>query len=724
MEFEIIAVIVILVSIAIPLAIGRIQLKIERVEDDRDRTKETLAEGMARFERLAKNIPGAIYQYEIQPNGRDRIVYISERARDICECDPQELLRDSGIIWQMIHPADLARICAIDFRSIASHEPFDLEFRIVVPSGRVKWIHTTSFAQIYNNSEMVWDGIAIDITARKQAEAEAQARSDHFQLLFETTRDLLSTDRPLTLVDNLFAKLQPLVGLDVYINYLVDEEQQMLNLAFSGGIPADVVAHIKWLEIGCAVCGMVAKERQQIVQSDVQNSTDPKTALIRALGLSAYSCQPLIAQGKLFGTLGFGSRTRTAFSTAETKLFQALCDQIAIALDRSALVASLQQQAEDLRQLNRLKDEFLAALSHELRTPLNPILGWTMMMRSRQLSPQKVSEALAIVERNIRQQISLVDDLLDVASSFQGKLNLHLQPVDLGQAVDRAISTLTFAAEAKNLTIDRLGLPALHLLGDRDRLQQVCWNLISNAIKFTPAGGRVTVELLELSTKEAQIRISDNGIGIDRQFLPYVFDYFRQADGSVTRAYGGLGLGLPLVRHLIELHGGTVTADSPGVGTGSTFVVTIPIRSITTALVAPADGAVPLQIPSSHSKLQILLVDDDPDDLELLRYVLQEDGSIVTAVASPLAALDRLHERMPDLLVSDIFMPEMNGYELLDRIRNLPNGDRLPVMALTASDRPEDREAALSAGFNAYIAKPVDPIQLLSSLAQLVLDGL
>jgi signal transduction histidine kinase len=258
----------------------------------------------------------------------------------------------------------------------------------------------------------------------------------------------------LTLVETLFVQLKQLIELDVYFNYIVDEQQQKLHLAFYGGISDEMAREIEWLNIGQAICGTVAEQQCQIVQPNLQQCTDPKAELVRSLGLNAYSCQPLLSQGKLFGTLGFGSFTRTNFTLAETQLFQAICDRIAIALERAEMLSSLQKQTEELINANRLKDEFLAALSHELRTPLNPILGWTKLLQTQKLTVSKTTEALTTIERNVKQQIALVDDLLDISTVIQGRLQLISKPVDLLPIINAALDSVRFTAIAKCITLE------------------------------------------------------------------------------------------------------------------------------------------------------------------------------------------------------------------------------------------------------------------------------
>lgn len=596
------------------------------------------------------------------------------------------------------------------------------------------------------------------IIEQTRAVQALQEQTNHIQLLYETTRDLLSTHQPLTLIEALFAKLKSLVGLDVFLNYVLEEKRQQLHLMFHGGISDDTARQIEWLDVDCAICGTVAQRRYQVLQFDVQHSVDPKTQLVRSLGITAYAIQPLIAQGKLFGTLSFGSRTRTTFTPTETELFQVLCDQIAIALERSQLVDSLKHQTEELQQNNRLKDEFFSALSHELRTPLNPILGWTKMLQTQKLPPDKVVYALQTVERNVQQQIRLVDDLLHVSCVIQGKMRLETHPVDLASTLKTAIETVEFAAKAKAITLRLKSKDLIYTLGNGDRLQQVFWNLLSNAIKFTPEGGQVDIELAVEnghSSQYAEVRVTDTGIGISPEFLPHIFEYFRQAEGGITRSYGGLGLGLALVRHLVELHGGSVTAKSLGLGQGSILTVKLPLLyarppfeqislssqqpvfmsnshlyseestlSLSPKFNAPKLNTTNMTAQSSDqlANVCILLVDDEPDNLELMQFILNEEGATVLAFTSPLEALKAIAQSPPNLVLSDIGMPEMNGYEFIQRVRALPidQGGKVPAIALTAFAQETDQQRAIAAGYQAYIAKPIDPHQVVLTIAQWV----
>jgi signal transduction histidine kinase len=368
------------------------------------------------------------------------------------------------------------------------------------------------------------------------------------------------------------------------VNYLVTsrQDESYLRLASSHGLTSEQKEVLSELEIGQAICGQVVQDGVQISVSDVQNSISEKTSFIRGLGITAYSSQPLITQGKVLGALSFGSRSRTSFTSEEQELMQAATDQIAIALDRANLMKSLQNRSEQLAKSNQIKDEFLAVLSHELRTPLNPILGWVQLMRQRKFNQAGIEKALEIIERNAKIQINLIDDLLDVSRILKGKLVLKKELIDLRDVVRSAIDTVQLSANIKKIAIkSTTPVDSCMVLGDSNRLQQILWNLLSNAIKFSLENEQVEISLIQTGSI-AEITVRDRGIGINPEFLPHVFDHFKQADGSSTRQFGGLGLGLAIVQHLAELHGGTVSAESEGEGKGATFTVGLPVLEFAT----------------------------------------------------------------------------------------------------------------------------------------------
>ncbi len=392
-------------------------------------------------------------------------------------------------------------------------------------------------------------------------------------------------------------------------------------------------------------------------------------------------------------------------------------------LERAKLLD--REQAARLRaeEASRLKDEFLSTVSHELRTPLNAILGWAQVVASGKCDEATLLRAVEAIGRNAKAQAGLIDDLLDVSRIITGRLRLDFQDVNLAQVVGAAVDTIAPAAEAKHVAIETaLDPEAGPVSGDPARLQQVVWNLVSNAVKFTPGRGRVTVTV-ERVGQTAEIRVTDTGEGISPDFLPHVFDRFRQADSSTTRPHGGLGLGLAIVRYLVELHGGTAHAASPGRGRGATFTVGLPLKSEIPGLYRPvAQGDAPAaSLATALEGLRVLVVDDEADTREVVSAALGQRGAHVTAVASVAAALDTLRHGAAHVLVADIAMPGEDGYALIRRVRALEaaGGRRLPAVALTARAGPEDRESALAAGFDRHLGKPVDVEDLAATVAAL-----
>ncbi|MBD2169184.1 response regulator [Calothrix membranacea FACHB-236] len=598
-----------------------------------------------------------------------------------------------------------------------------------------------------------------DITNIKNTEKALSINNQRLQLLFHTANELLSSQNPVALVDSLFRKIAEQINLDLYLNYLIEDNSGVMHLASSTGITPELAKEIEYLKVGAAVCGTTAQTRCQTALENVQESTDPKTELIRALGIKAYFSYPLMAQGQVLGTLSFGSRTRTRFTENQKGMMQAVCDQIAIAMERARLISSLQQQTEQLQEANRMKDEFLAILSHELRSPLNAILGWAQLLRSRNLNPTQTAKALETIERNARAQTQLIEDLLDISRMIRGKLRLTVASCNLITIIKSGLETVSLAAQAKDIdlhftipenlelarnskTYSLSDLSQVQKLdseflvsGDAERLQQIIWNLLSNAIKFTAPGGKVDIKLAKIEekfqgnlTSYAQIQVIDTGIGISAEFLPYVFDRFRQADSSSTRMHGGLGLGLAIVRHLVELHGGTVQVDSPGEQQGATFTVKLPLLSTAKGdicLPQSSEADSSLLLKASLAGIRVLIVDDEADSREFISTVLQQVQAEVQAAASAQEALQLIAQWQPDVIVSDIGMPQEDGYSLIRKVRSLPpeQGGNIPAAALTAYARAEDRMRAIQEGYQLHLPKPIEPAELATVVASLVGRG-
>lgn len=466
---------------------------------------------------------------------------------------------------------------------------------------------------------------------------------------------------------------------------------------------------------------------------------------------------PIIAPKHSFGWLCLADKIGTEeFSEADERLAVTLTSQVAVAYENARLYTEAQRHAAELQQevierqqaeqenaqllvreqaaraeaeaANRMKDEFLATLSHELRTPLTAILGWSHLLRSGKLPADTIASAVETIERNAKSQSQLIDDLLDVSRIITGKLSIEARPITLTSIVEAAVNSVRPAAEAKEITLD-LDIAAANGLvwGDPNRLQQVAWNLLSNAIKFTGAGGHVGVQLACVNS-HVQIIVRDTGQGIGADFLPHVFDRFRQADGTTTRAHGGLGLGLAIARYLVELHGGTIEAASAGVGQGTTFTVQLPLMRASDGAKETNDARVtsenrkPLNDSSQTLKgLRVLVVDDEPDTRDLVVAVLKRSGAKVKSVADVAAALVEVKRWHPDLLISDIGMPVEDGYSLIKQVRaeGFAPHNTIPAIALTAYASGDDHQRALAAGFQEHIAKPLEPSELVAIVATL-----
>ncbi|MFE1745945.1 ATP-binding protein [Coleofasciculus sp. H7-2] len=462
--------------------------------------------------------------------------------------------------------------------------------------------------------------------------------------------------------------------------------------------------------------------------------------LLAQMEVDSYIATPLLdSTGSVLGLLGVMDRKPlqniplaesllTIFATRAT----AELERKRAEEERTQLLASEQAARAEAEAANRMKDEFLAVLSHELRSPLNPIIGWSGMLRTQKLNAATTARALETIERNAKLQAELIEDLLDVSRMIRGKLSLNVCPVNLMPIVQAAMETVHLAAAAKCIRLESVLNPAVGLvLGDPNRLQQIVWNLLSNGIKFTPSGGRVEIKL-DCTGSYAQMEVSDTGKGIEADFLPYVFERFRQADSTSTRSQTGLGLGLAIVRHLTELHGGTVCVDSPGEGQGAIFTVQLPliIRSELKRLRTEQESPLSPQSSSVFSTvlegLQVLVVDDEADSRDFLAIALEQYGARVTAVASAQEALEALEQVKPNVLVSDIGMPDEDGYTLIRKIRAMTpeQGGQIPAAALTAYARSEDSERAISAGFQRHIPKPVEAAVLAATIASLARNSL
>jgi signal transduction histidine kinase/ActR/RegA family two-component response regulator len=447
---------------------------------------------------------------------------------------------------------------------------------------------------------------------------------------------------------------------------------------------------------------------------------------LRTLQLHSYISVPLVANGRALGVMTFvTAESRRVYDDEDLLVAQSVAERAALAVDNARAYG-------EARAANRAKDEFLATLSHELRTPINAIMGWGQILQAGIADPTRTARAIDAIVRNAAAQARLIDDLLDLSRIVAGKLRLDVELVDLGAMVAAAVATIEPASQGKALRVQTvIEDGAARVYGDRQRLQQVMWNLLSNAVKFTPRGGTVQTHVRRVGS-HVEILVSDTGEGIPSDILPFVFDRFRQADSSSTRPHAGLGLGLAIVRHIVELHGGTVQAASEGPGCGATFRLRLPIS---VALAAPPDAdrqahpAVPTVTTGSLDVAalpdlagsRVLVVEDDPDAREMVSYLLRQRNAEVVACASAADALAAFDRCPPDVLLSDIEMPNRDGFALIAAVRARPaaQGGDVPAAALTAYSRSEDRAASMLAGYDAHLSKPVDLHELIATVVRL-----
>jgi signal transduction histidine kinase/CheY-like chemotaxis protein len=470
---------------------------------------------------------------------------------------------------------------------------------------------------------------------------------------------------------------------------------------------------------------LISEVNSSLLEAAAQDSEH--LSLLRTINVRSWLVVPLRVQGNMIGALSLAyCDSGRRYGQDDIVLASEVARRAAVAIDNARLFELSQNERSRVEAATRAKDEFVAMVSHELRTPLHAILGWLRLMRSGSLPEGRRGHAFEVIERNAEAQSQIVDDLLDISRVFAGKIRITLSQVDLANVVDMVVEGVRPAADAKRIRIET-DVDRNHAVmrGDGDRLQQVVWNLLSNAVKFTPKHGVVKVSLKRVDS-DLELTVEDNGPGIAGSFLPHVFETFRQSEGGAARSHGGLGIGLSIAKHIVELHGGSIEAQSPGEGRGATFAVWLPVSPLMSAAFGAHPPATKAQsangtIPAGLEGISVLVVDDEADARELVAYVLEASGMEVRVAENSADAMTQLESFTPRVIVSDIGMPHEDGYTLIRRIRTLPADDKrtIPAIALTGFARNEDRTRALVEGFNRYMAKPVEPSALVSTVADL-----
>ncbi len=651
------------------------------------------------------------------------------------------------IFLEHVHPDDREMVDQKFKKTLLTYEDLDFECRIIRVDQSLTWIWSRgSVYRDINGKPTHLIGLVTDISEqqaalheRKLAEAEREEMLVRVQQYAGQLRGLTQA----ALAINSALSIEEIVQIITERSrFLIGAHQSVTSMALDRNWAQSISVtslsdkYATWRDyklkpdasgIYAYICEINRPIR--MTQAELELHPQWREFAADAANLPMRGClaAPLTGRdGRNIGLIQLSDKYDESDFTPEDKAILVQLTQIAsVAIENTRLYEAEQLARTQAESANRIKDEFLAVLSHELRTPLNPILGWSKLLRTRKFDEKKTAEALATIERNAKLQVQLIEDLLDVSRILRGKLTLNVDKVNLSLIILAALETIRLAAEAKSISIQTVFDPNVgQVAGDAGRLQQVIWNLLSNAVKFTPNGGRVEVRLsIERgngNNSYAQITVSDTGKGIALEFLPYVFDYFRQADSATTRKFGGLGLGLAIVRQLVELHGGTVFVESPGEGQGATFTVKLPLLSTTD--LGESELTAEAEFNSLNLEgIKILIVDDDVDSRDFISFVLQQEKAEVIAVSSAMEALQILAKSKLDILLSDIGMPEMDGYMLIRQVRNwLPEqGGEIPAIALTAYAGEYDRQQAISAGFSYHVSKPVEPAELIAAILNL-----
>ncbi|HEY6362818.1 MAG TPA: ATP-binding protein [Vicinamibacterales bacterium] len=569
-----------------------------------------------------------------------------------------------------VHPDDRARVRDAIDTAIATHADYSVEFRVVGADGRVRWLRDRGRILLDDAGMPVSaTGAVMDITEQRRLE-------DHDRMLAAAAQVLATS---------------------------VDDEETLTAL------PRMLVPRFAdWASVHLSE----VDGPRQIAATGAEDLAPDERQITETISTGKPVCEarllllPLRAGPNTIGVMTYAARVRL-FDREAVSFAKELADRTALSIDRARLL-------RDLQRASRIKDDFLAALSHELRTPLNAVLGWTRMLRRGTVPADKTQAILETIERNVATQMQLVEELLDLSAMVGGGLRLNVTRVDLGELVGGAVETVRPAADAKTLRVKvTVGDGVEEITGDLARLRQVLWNLLSNAVKFTPAGGEIEVSVVD-GPADVEVTVRNTGPGISPEFLPFVFEPFRQADSSATRAAGGLGLGLAIVRHIVEAHGGTVTAQSDGRDRGSVFSVRLPTGR------PPESAGVPLGTASLRGR-RVLAVDDDESTQELVATMLLMYGVSVRTADRASQAMSILSEWRPDVLLADLAMPGEDGYALVRRVRALPSPlGSIPAVALTAYTDPQSVQMAFAAGFDAHLGKPLEPHVLADALARVL----
>jgi PAS domain S-box-containing protein len=721
----------------------------------RRRAEEELVQAKQTLERRTKQLAHSLAMMRATLESTADAILVTDRSGRITDFNakfvemwrfPQEAMesRDHRILLEHISRLlDSPRQFLRRIEDIYESSPAETKDVLSTSDGRT--IERTTRMQIVDarNVGRVWS--FRDITERKRAEQALRDEAEMLEVLQKTGNSISSELDPqvvIQAVTDAATQLSKAQFGAFFYNVTSDTHESFLLYSLSGapreafekfGLPRNTPV------FEATFRGTSIVRSADITKESFYGRVPPHYGMPQGhLPVRSYLAVPVISRsGDAIGGLFFGHSDIGVFTEQTERLVAGIAAQAAIAIDNARLYEDVRRLADERESLlsseraaraeaqraSLMKDEFLATLSHELRTPLNAILGWSQVISSGKATDDDLKQGMETIARNARAQSQLIEDLLDMSRIVSGKVRLDVQETDLSVVVQQAINTVRPSAEAKGIRLRQIIDPlTVSVSGDPSRLQQVVWNLLSNAVKFTPKNGKIDV-ILQRVNSHVEITVNDSGAGIKPEFLPHLFERFRQADSTTTRAQGGLGLGLSIVRQLVELHGGTVTALSRGENQGATFVVSLPLAPVRADAKREHPTAPPVVLIRSGdidlSGVHILIVEDEADARELIRRVLFQCGAEVTVAAGALEALAMLKIRPPDVMISDIGMPDADGYEFIRLVRELPatQGGKVPAIALTAFARSVDRTRAMIAGYQMHIAKPIEPQELVATVA-------
>jgi PAS domain S-box-containing protein len=714
--------------------------QLERREHERERALTLEALRVSEEQFRATFQAAAIGMALVDLNGR--LMESNPALQSMFGCSRAELC--GVFFFGLIHPEDVAEDKKL-YGELAKGnlDNYRLENRYNRKDGRLIWGRlTVSLIRDITGSPQFAISMIEDISEQKQAEKELDRRINEQAVVAELGQRALSGIDPFLLMNEIASTVAQTLEVEFCkILELLPDQNTFLLRAGVGWTEAKVGNTVLRTGLDSQLgYVLLLLSNEPVIIEDLRTETRFWTpALLRKHGVVSGMSVAIGGREHPYGVLGAYTRSKRTFTKDDINFLQSIANVLALAIERKVaeeeraqFLAREQAARKEAEAANRIKDEFLAVVSHELRTPVTGILGWAELLNEGGLDEHTSVFALGAILRNANLQVQLIEDLLDVSRIIMGKLRINVRPLELVSIVESAISAVLPSAETKRIQLSRVyDSKTCSITGDPDRLQQVVCNLLSNAIKFTPDGGSVEVGVREADGK-VHLTVTDTGVGISQEFLPYVFDRFRQADSTSTRAHGGMGLGLAIARHLVELHGGTVRASSQGEGCGSTFSVELPIaqlRIVDGGLqnrdIETQGSAIQNQKSAILDGLHVVVTDDEADTRDLLVIILKKYGAQVIAVESAAEALQVIEEKRPDLLIADIGMPEEDGYSLISNIRSLPpeRGGLIPAIALTAYARAEDRERALLAGYQMHISKPIEPGRLVEEVAELAYGG-